>query len=1531
MAFGDDRREDSSRLLSTAILGGGIGFALYKGFKEHPGSIERLVEAVKGTHLPDELPRMMTRAPREIEERVFEEAISAMEDMMSSSGREETLTRIYDRALYKAGVVSDEFREDIVSALKAEGTSTAEEVQSAVKKYERQLGGTRGVYESIREVFGGTKQGFRSKEAAELIRLTSVGGYTRSSFDVGGVFWKDLYERIQPTAIDAPLTRIGVSPIAEALAPAFGETVEPGIRISNRPRWFEHSHATFSFQLPRTGEKIDLPYREYRIGGSRRQWFLTIPEAVEHKGVSYVAADHRGMGFAAVPHFAVQGPGGKIEKISLNKAMGIYLYGDANYGVSTGLVHKLHELKGDEKALRDLTWRHNTYMRGLFRRITGSSTDMTQGLMQSESILPLDRFMQEVFGQVGRPEMQDIKDFFKRVQESGFEAGPLASADPMAKHVRIATKDWAQRWDLFGEGYPMERRFAQRFRDFEMTEDAMRAADLAPIGGILPRGYGITATAAARAETHRAPQLVSYLSLAEAAEMSAEEGVISRRVAGMMETRKTSYKEVRRGTVEAAIGQRLGEGDIIGVDYRTGETILARYSEGRVTQRIVDAKSHGEIVQLKIETRLPAQSQVKTFGLKVQYHEARGPMPKELAGEYGVARGTAGHRYRNIIEMAGPAGALKNVPQEINKQMAEALWLTTYRRLDQANLIRSGGRSKILRQMKRARSGERTYTWKQGMAREKINMGMWAYVRDQQSRETLLKRMVGAGARTSKRLAMEGEQSALGVGLEILKKAKKWNMDEIDLSLIGGAYYKVLADAVGEDSAKAMLKSAGLTEGDISAVASAKGVLAMPTMHVGGYASFDHRWGKGSIEYRNLQEIKAQKWGEAGELFIGELARRVEPAQDMAEIERAALSIVGRTEDLPEGLEKITGLREAKVAMGEREFLFEYGGRQIYVPSPKVRGMGTFTMEVGNQGDQELRKAYSQYFDAISDIRDFPGEKSEGALKGATEHLEQLVHKEWLASQSASGKVVGSVAPVARRWTAGIPGGAGYAHQYQSMAEIIADQDRLFTIGLSREAGETMFRDLLSVANEEERAFLLEQRKAFGAGEKVTAGFWRAPASRPQSMLPAWVKMVEGDDITTFHPKLEYLQQVSGKSRVLDVSMAHGMALDFDMDHTNVAIIADQKTKIALDKLMNSERWRTDFVEGIAIQKDIFDRIKDAAASGAIGKETEQYAIGIQRLTAAAVETGPISNLVGDMRAAAAFQAATNTDYWVASHLFAAMEEGPISGKHGLHVGEVKDLLSRFVKGEGEGIRAAMTEAWHKLFKDGTFQAGKIKYSEEEFATKVGGWISAAEDSRQLQAWRSIARRGSKARKGEVDLTQLTVTQLSRALKDVEGGLGDVNSALIREMRMGPGSGLSRSRATAAALSGVKNTALSAFKKHWKYPAAAVGVAAAVSALFSGTDLDMPRDHGDVATNLGAGPGVPHISTPTGIQSRIVTTGGGAMPAGYGAHLSGNYGGRDLSALSQFGREMGSTVTLRDNRGAITPEYIRKAQSERYV
>jgi len=1528
-------QDTSARLLATGVFAAGVGTALYKGFSEHRTQLNRAANRFASPR--ELLPPMFGPAVEMQREKDLKEAFSALDDTMDPAGKTAFLQRAYQRAIYKTAVEIDDLGESLGMQLASESLDW-DTTKGVIAKYEHQMGGMQGLYDSLREISGGTVRGNRGKDLAQVIKelpssdwdpvTGSAIAYNRSDFQSGGAFWKNRFDLQTGKLRWSPNTSIDPAFIGKAVS-TFGQSMEHkarfGIRESNRPRIFqEGTGSAFTFKLPGTTKSISLPFSELALGDNASPLFMTMPRAQHHGGLQLLASDHRGKSFSAVPHFTIPKANGVgVEIVSFNEGIDLALYGDKS-GKTKGLALTLAELKGNEAAQRRVIRAFNQEVRSLQTRIN-TQADMTKGLMTTMSVRPIERLLAASRGEVLESTLEGLTSYYEQVSEAsriqGFGIGAMSSADTMGKQYGVSLVDWAARWDTFGEGFPMERKYGGRFKPFDLTDQAREAMKGSLIGGTLERGFGITSTLSARAELAEVPQAVAYLSLDKAVHLSEEEAFISSKLGKMMERQKQQSYEILKGSSQAKVGMVLGEGSVIGIDYKTGKTIFAKNSGSRLEQRIIGARSNEDITKVVVSSTFGPQDQTKIFDYKAQLQIEHGSMQRRLIHE--VKAGSAALRFSSDVEMIGHADLMKSIPQELNKQMAEASFLIMQKRLKEAGVLRAGGKSKVERQKMRAVRGRKTYTWKGGRPKDYINQNMLNFVRDQRYRDKVLANRRKSGLRLAKTFGLKGDQEAMGVGLELIRYAKKQGLAPDELGLIGGAFYKTMSKATGSSqTVDDLLTKVGLSQADISGLASSKGVLAMPSLHVGDYASL--AWGRAGMDYRALAEVKAQQWGEAGDLLINEIARRTLPSQNYSEMEKAALSLSDRAGELDEGIDRIDNLRDAYKNLGQKSFMFDYGGSKVYVPGPDARGMGDFISEIEDIQPQELKGLYNRYFRAHENLRDHPGDASELRLNSATQELRSQVHKEFASSLSLRGKVIGSAGPVARRVIPTDPS-AIMSKTFSSADDVLKDTQYLFKGGMTKDTAKRMFRDLSSNASDAEKLFLAAQEKAFFSGGDITAAVWRHPTHKPQSFLPMHLKLMEGEGEGMFF----YNTKLEKSGKILDISAAQGMGLDFDFDRTQVAIIANEKVKVATDQMMASQAYRQSFLEGVEIQHDLGARAKAAAlTAGKSADEADAYVKGLQRLVGVKLETGPISNLVGEMRVAAQNQASTR-EATLASYLFSELEQQPISGKHGLEVGNVKEHLETFVRRRGSKVDDALGEVWNTIFGMDTFDAGGITYDKKTYINQIASWVSGAQENGSLQAHRDVVRFGAQAQKGK-KMGEVSPQQLSETIDKARSGIGNINDDLARTMRMGPGSELPKSRAAISMAQEVGNVAMQAFKKHWKYPAIGAAMALGISAVFGGSQVSM-KDHNQQVTDLGQGAGVPQIAGPTMNPNRIVSSAGGSAPVGYGMNSNQDYNGYGVRQIGDFGAQTGASVRIRDDRGAITPEYINKAQRERYV
>jgi len=474
-----------------------------------------------------------------------------------------------------------------------------------------------------------------------------------------------------------------------------------------------------------------------------------------------------------------------------------------------------------------------------------------------------------------------------------------------------------------------------------------------------------------------------------------------------------------------------------------------------------------------------------------------------------------------------------------------------------------------------------------------------------------------------------------------------------------------------------------------------------------------------------------------------------------------------------------------------------------------------------------------------------------------------------------------------------------------------------------------MFKDMMShTADETTLKFLKTEQARFLAGEKVSGLLWRHPMMRLQSLIPAQFQLLEGAS-----GERAYYRRVSINvgGKLYDVSGAFGMKLDTDFDTAHFALVSNERTKNALQQAMADPTYRREFVENVMVQQDLMRKVKETAKSTTAEavSRLDRAVTGARNLSAVKFETGAISNLVAELRVAAAARTDRN-DFINLSLLLSEIEEAPISSKLGLSPKELRASLESFARGEGGAD--VFNEVWRSVYgSEESFQAGGRTFSRDIQGKKL---IEAVRDAQpEIQEFRDITRTGAQSIAGKgkhINWRDTTTDEVfAELLSKNQAGRGDSVSLLTRSMRMGPGSALPLSRSITSTAFDMWEAAKAGLVKRWQYPAMAVGAAVGLGLLTGGDGLKV-KDHGHNATNLGHGSLSPGVTPPNLASNRIVTGGGGIAPMGYEVNARGNFGEAQVMRLGNYGVESGTNVRITDNRGAITPQYIDKAQRERY-
>jgi len=1530
----------AGRAIPLGLLGGGIAYSGYKAYTEYGNPFDKLADTIKKAEKAIEgsssLPRPRTRATRPaFQEKLLQDAFEAADSMMSSSGKQEFLNKVYERALYRTGITDSSRRQQIISDLSEAGTNWGD-VRSRLGQYEHQIGGLESVYQEFRSVAGRGKRLQPEKTAAAVVRSLKSPAtkkpYLMSDFESGNSFWGEMYAGTGGKEIVPGLTSASQTDFdfGRKFANVANVPVQGGIRSSSRSGGFQFQRkGNFASNIP--GVDGTSSYIEYKVGGGKMDNFFQMPLLPEARslptnntpsslaasGKAFVASDRRGMSFSSVPHFAIGDPGGNHKLLDWNQFLDVAMFGSTDHGIE-GYAQKIHRYQQEGKSLRILSDRWNTMVSSMMQKYTGTSGSLAQARMHMMQVVDARDLIAGT-----TPTMERTKEFYNDMAAllGPENVGAPGSPGQMATATRLMMKDLPSEWDIFAgindpatgnrvSAYPMERRYTSRYRSLGLTDKAASVVKNNKILGILSRETPLTYTKAGskfvRETGHTMPSVVGYFSLKEASHLRPEEGFIGQKIKDMVEVNDIETIQVRSGVgrdrwvteayaKEHGVSGFLEHNEEIGFDYRTGEAIRARNVKGQIQQRVLDVKVDGDITSVRLETVMPLQDQAKAFGLKIQFHKARGHgVGEEMLNEYGVKGDAIIQKLikQNRIEVVASAEAFKKIGPEIHKQMSEASWYLAGRHM--APLTAKGVPRK--------------------------QQQMWRFVHDEKSRTALLESF---SKNASKRW---GKDTNLGVGIELLKRMKKWGMNQEELGLIGGLFYDTYSKDYKLDK---ILAQAGFEQKDISALKNAEGVIAMPSMHLGDIAS-QYPWKGGSLDPRAIREIRAQGklWGGHGDAIISELVGRLDKDPGYNELAKAASSMAEMGVD--KDIEKITSLRKARAALGERGFNLEYQGKSVYVPGPEVKSMGRMVGEVGEEIDRPLRGAYSRYFNALGGVNEYGGEAELRRLEGAENSLRGAIHDAYASGRHLGGSMVGFEAPMARSMLPRSPQGKALTEMFEGKTieeatnKFLANSKMQFTTGVGKKTARRMINKLIDAANDpEEIAWLKRQEEKLFSGQTASGIVFRHPSHKVQSTLPTKIKVMMDHDEGVFFPKIS----LKAGDTILDVSGAFGMNLDTDGDHAVVSIVSKAKTSEAVEDLLASDEWRKRFVQDVQTKHGLQKLASQAAIRGDTG--AQKAIIGLERLAGSKLVTGPVSSLITRMKASTAFVTSDEV-YTDASQVLNILEESPISAKHGLLSGDAASKIKHFVNGTGTDIEKQFHEVWMATFKAENITIGDVEYNRDKFTRQVADYMGAAEDSAEGKHFVSTVMEMQKAHKGR-EFEAISAGQMKRFIELTTSGKGDIMSDMRQAMLgEGPGSMLEASRGIMDQAGNLGNLALRSFKKHWKVPAMAAGLAVASSILLnSGGSINM-QDHNTQVTNLAHGSGVPNIPPPNTLTQRVVTGAGGAMPAGISGRMDSDFTSQGLRDLQNFASDVRTNVLLRDNRGAITPEYIDKAQRERY-
>lgn len=1562
MAFKDDMQDTFATMVGVGTITTGFAYAGYKTFKgtgafssgdilrnipggglvsSIPGLGAKQTSGVAGPNVnPFTGSRVSDLGARPFISSVTRPGFTATLDQLEEVQRaglaimgEEGWRTTIKRAVKMSALGAGKLNLSALSELMEEIDSTSpDRLLGLIQAKEAKIGGLGGVYQSLEGLLGGRLASNRGRDLTELI--TNLGGtYTTSQFAEGGAFWTQGLkfgsavdvEGLTATRISklqVPTGAYSPTKYASELRETFASMglnveVTAGVREFTRDpisgkRKFLPGMAYRTARSTGPGQQVRLPIVELQLRmGARNTAYVRIPYARD----GLIASGMGGMSTAAVRKFTIPSAGGSKQLVEWNESISMMLYGEGGQ-VGNNLATIIHNQTQEGKTLRQATEKYMQIVRSQVREITtlphvragtlaGTGVVSTAGgrllaRQHQMSYVPLEETMERGLQPGSTYKTPELVRIMQAAEASGIGAYPMGSPSSTAKSAVMSQIPWHERYDIFGADFPYERRFTQKFRDFEPTMAAHEAMGKSRIYGKLSRNIPMTATTSYVKEVvdagYSAPNVVMAYSLKKAKSLREEEILVSNALSEMMETQTVRTHWLSGEMPNVAPGTTLESGQFIGVDAKSGQPIYSKASPGMMTETVTAVERQGSFVKATVTRQFPLQQQTKIFDIKATLRpNTQGATQRLAEQEWGVATGARWGMPK--AEAYGDVGLLKKNPAMVKRQMTEATLLLGAKRMA-AN--EAAGRD--------------------------IPESM--------------RRVFGRGGRRYLQKQLTGAKGTFGVEEKLLSLAKGWGFTAEEMGWVAGYWLQLEEDKVkklsgdalvsGKEQLNAVFRRAGITAAERKMIGQADFILGAPTFYFGDYPLLNP-WERGSVDPRGIKELLLQDWktegGEnVGRIIARELESRRLPAQGLAEMENVLYSMAGKG---PQGLQTLSP-EEAitRLKAGAGGFMMQVPGtealqtKSVYVPS-EARLMNYFTSEAGEELPQTLLSDYMKL--ANASIAQQAGEAgAQESLDLAAKGIRDSVYKQWLLSVEARGQIAGTTAPVMQSWL-------GRAQHFET-AEEFAASAKAFTVGVGRETVRESFEDMIRLASTEaERTAIRKQMQTVMETGEGIGLVWRHPMIFPFSTAPVRYRITDQSTHGIHFPTITI-----GQKKV-DVSEMLAMAADTDFDRANFAVVADQKVMSALDTLANDTRYKRQFAQVMEMQSDL-----ETFAKENIGSVSTDYnkAEGLKRLASMQVATPEVSVAAQKLKNAL-HHAQSPEQKAVLSSLVTQLEQRAIQAKKG---GEA-EIISRAIRNTVTGFATGeiglsqnkdeFKRAWMAIWGKEEFVAGGVDFNVNKMYNEIGALMEVANAGGHTEAYARVARRASRANRGAA-IDSGSINEILRDLKAHRAGIGDPAAHLVRSMRQGTDGGVMVSNLATQATSrfGILKEGM---KKNWKYPAMGIGAAIGARYLFGSNNLDIPEPkHDQKATEQILNmpkepPPAPDAMGPPSIQ----TVGPNPMYAGMSGNFaapSGSYSLQGTQSMMDFISSIGGStnVTIRDNRGSITPEYIRKQMEERY-
>jgi hypothetical protein len=738
------------------------------------------------------------------------------------------------------------------------------------------------------------------------------------------------------------------------------------------------------------------------------------------------------------------------------------------------------------------------------------------------------------------------------------------------------------------------------------------------------------------AEAYSAPQLATFYAKPEALEtgalaekMFAEEAVISRRAAPMMEYERVVQKKValnkgfRVNTeiLDALKGKKVGElakfkpfgtGGFLGIEHGTGRELWAE-GAGEARASIIGAQLTGEnqaTVFLRERHQLADDKWWKFFSEDVKFmgRQADDIRMRQIAEAAGVGTQIAGQDLEAVVS----GKLVQRNKMALMTQQIEALSMLTSDKISKNALSL---RKRVLAQ---------------------------EFMQDP-AQYLKVNRLLGENL----------AEAEFSIQKNMVALTKKFGFTERERGLTFGL--------MSRDTLLDLVREGDLTLREAAHIRRAPGVIGLSKMRLGDLGFEGGAGGRGKFEQTGFR-LLAMK-GDEGKRFAAEMATRLRGKSELLPANRMMASILNEQE-ITERIKRVAGaapidkrvlgqLTAADLLQEEGRYVDigrkvkAFGGAsQIYIPGtreaenmmlPTITDKGQRIPSQIGRGLEEMRRLMAS------------GAGAEEIEEAATRVRSSIVAQAE-AQASATGKVLGS------RYLTGI----------RQTASETARSNAAFKI--SPRTANRMFEDLIDRAkSSDQKAFLsMQKKKLLEDGEQLIGGIWRHPTTGPESFQ--FVRYQVDRNLTDEMISAPYQMgeiTLGGKRKAVDVSAMVGMKGDFDKDMFNIAAISDRDTVKRLTGKMNKEvqEGYTSYLFNHYAMKDMIDGSKGRVSNLVELSRREALEQGARNLTAAKIATPQVNVALQKLKLG--LQAAAPQEYRPMAELFWHLEEAAIGGKHG--------------------------------------------------------------------------------------------------------------------------------------------------------------------------------------------------------------------------------------------------------------------------